>query len=80
MKCYFLNVRTFLSKSGKSCYMITIANCDGEVSEFFISKELYDFVSSSFSPFDYVEVSIVVARGHVSLSGINRIDTAEHAQ
>lgn len=77
MKCYFLNARKFSSKAGKSCFMITIANCDGEVSEFFVSEELYDYAARSFRPFDYVEVAMSVSRGHVSLSGIDRVEAAE---
>ena len=77
MKCYFLNSRKFLSKAGKSCFIITIANSDGEVSEFFISEELYNYASQSFSPFDYVEVSITFSRGHASLCGITHIDVTQ---
>lgn len=77
MKCYFLNARKFSSKAGKSCFMITIANRDGEVSEFFVTEELYDSAAQSFSPFDYVEVAMSVSRGHVSLSGISHIDATE---
>lgn len=77
MKCYFLNARKFMSKAGKSFFMITIANRDGEVSEFFVSEELYDYAVRSFNPFDYVEIAMSVSRGHVSLCGIEHVEATE---
>lgn len=77
MKGYFLNARKFISKSGKTCYVVSVANCDGEVSEFFVSQDFYNNVSTSFAPFDYVEISFNVSRGFVLLSGINHIDINE---
>lgn len=74
MKFYFLNARTFMSKAGKSCFMITIANHDGEVSEFFVSEELFNVASKSFNPFDYVSVEVTFSRGHATLCGISPVD------
>lgn len=77
MKGYFLNARKFMSKSGKTCYVVSVANRDGEVSEFFVSEDFYNNVSASFAPFDFVEISFNVSRGFVLLSDISHIDINE---
>lgn len=77
MKCYFLNARTFSSKSGKSYYVVTIANREGEVSEFFVSQEFYDLVAGTFKPFDFVEADLSVSRGRVSLDDMRLVNIDE---
>lgn len=74
MLCYFLNVRKFISKSGKDCYMLTVASTDGDVSDFFISDIVYGLASESFSPFEYVELSLTASRGRFTVSGIEHVD------
>lgn len=74
MLCYFLNVRKFISKSGKDCYMLTVASPDGDVSDFFISDTVYGLASETFAPFEYVELSLTASRGKFTVSGIERVD------
>lgn len=74
MLCYFLSVRKFISKSGKDCYMLTVASPDGDVSDFFITDVVYAMASETFAPFEYVELSLTASRGRFTVSGIERVD------
>lgn len=66
MKCYFLNVRKFISKSGTDCHMLTVADANGEVSDFFITAQQFsDF--SDFVPFDFCELTLSVKRNRISV-------------
>lgn len=62
MFCYYLNCRHFLSKSNKDCYMLTVASSAGDVSDFFISKQLFTAFSENSNPFDYVRLDITFGR------------------
>lgn len=77
MKSYFLNARSFTSKNGKACYVIVIANLQGDVSEFFVPKDLYNKVSSKFSPFDFVEISLQISRGRPMLIDVSHVEDSE---
>lgn len=73
MTCYFLNVRNFRSKSKNECYLLTVANKDGEVSEFFITSDLYESLCSSFAPFDLVSIELSYARGRCSVLSVEHV-------
>lgn len=62
MFCYYLNCRHFLSKSSKDCYMLTVASPFGDVSDFFISKELFNSFSENSAPFDYIRLDMTFGR------------------
>lgn len=62
MFCYYLNCRHFLSKSSKDCYMLTVASPLGDVSDFFISKELFNSFSENSAPFDYIRLDMTFGR------------------
>lgn len=66
MFCYFLNCRSFVSKGGKHCNILQVATSDGSVSEFFVSSEVSQSLSS-FKPFDNLRLDITVSRGRVSV-------------
>lgn len=66
MFCYFLNCRSFTSKSGNPCNILQVATSDGSVSEFFVSSTLAQALSSV-QPFDYLSLGITVSRGRVSV-------------
>lgn len=70
MKCYFLNVRRFVSKAGKDCCMLTVADLDGQVSEFFIAPTLFEQLDASLRPFDFIDVELSVSRGRVSVHAV----------
>lgn len=70
MKCYFLNVRRFVSKAGKDCSMLTVADLDGQVSEFFIPPALFEQLDANVRPFDFVDVELSVSRGRVSVHSV----------
>lgn len=74
MFCFFLNVRKFISKLGKDCYILTVASVDGEVSDFFINDTLYGMASETFAPFEYVELALTASRGRFTVTGIDRVD------
>lgn len=74
MLCYFLNVRKFISRSGKDCYMLTVASPEGDVSEFFITDTVYGMASETFAPFEYVQLSLTASRGRFTVAGIERVD------
>lgn len=61
MRCYFLNCRSFKSKNGKDCYMITVSTPDGMVSDFFVSKESYE-IFKGVKAFDFVNLDISFSR------------------
>lgn len=69
MFCYFLNVRQFVSKAGKNCCIFTIASPDGDVSEFFVSEDIYQQAVDLLNPFDYIELALTASRGRFSVSG-----------
>lgn len=54
MKLVFLNNRSFESKKGKMCHMVTFANIDGTVMEFFHDGGLDVGNIRPFSPVDVV--------------------------
>lgn len=70
MKCYFLNVRRFVSKAGKDCCMLTVADLDGQVNEFFITSVLFEQLDAGVRPFDFVDVELSVSRGRVSVHAV----------
>lgn len=54
MKLVFLNNRSFQSKKGKMCHMVTFANIDGTVMEFFHDGGLDVGNIKPFCPVDVV--------------------------
>lgn len=62
MFCYYLNCRHFLSKSNRDCYVLTVASEAGDVSDFFISKQLFTTFSENSAPFDYVRLDMAFGR------------------
>lgn len=54
MKLLFLNNRSFQSKKGKMCHIVTFANMDGTVMEFFHDGELDVDNMRPFTPVDVV--------------------------
>lgn len=73
MFCYFLNVRKFVSKAGKECCIFTIASPEGDVSEFFVSDEVYSAAVEKLSPFDNIELTLTANRGKFSVSGFEHV-------
>lgn len=69
MFCFFLNVHKFVSKAGNHCYILTIASPEGEVSEFFVTEDLYQQAVELFNPFDYIELVLTASRGRISVTG-----------
>lgn len=69
MFCFFLNVHKFVSRAGNNCYILTIASPEGEVSEFFITEDLYKQAVDLFNPFDYFELVLTAARGRITVTG-----------
>lgn len=70
MFCYFLNCRKIVSKAGKEFFILTVATQDGDVSEFFVSENLYNSLSSVVLPFDYVNLMVNVQRGRVTVTSV----------
>lgn len=70
MKCYFLNVRRFVSKAGKDCCLLTVTDSSGQVSEFFISPDLFEQLDGNYRPFNFIDVEISVSRGRVSVFNV----------
>lgn len=70
MKCYFLNVRRFVSKAGKDCCILTVADPDGQISEFFITPRIFEQLDSDARPFDFVDVELSVSRGRISVHSV----------
>lgn len=73
MLCYFLNIRKFVSKAGHDCFIFTIASPEGDVSEFFVSEDIYIEASNSLAAFDYIEVSLTANRGRFSITGFEHV-------
>ena len=72
MLCYFLNARKFVSKAGHDCFIFTIASPEGDVSEFFVSEDIYIKASNDLAAFDYIEISLTSNRGRFSISSFER--------